>query len=346
MPAVYGSTLVPFLFNYLRACREDLRSKGKGGAQPNLSLSLIQHYPLPLPPLAEQRRIVARLEKLEARSRRARAALDAIPPLLAQARQSLLAAAFRGELSENWRKIHPENREDSLRVIDSTLPSIPSSWVWAKLPELGEVNRGKSRHRPRNAPELYGGPYPFIQTGDIAQSNGRITSHRQTYSKKGLAQSRLWPATTVCITIAANIAESALLTFPACFPDSVVGIIAKPQKALPEFLEFFIRVAKRDLSAFAPATAQKNINLAILNDLAIPLPSLAEQREIVRRLESALARLDATAAAHAAAVAELDRLDQSLLAQAFSGKLVKQSSADEPASALLARIRAETADGA
>src|SRR3954463_8184492 len=96
-------------------------------------------------------------------------------------------------------------------------------WVDIPLDELGTVSRGRSRHRPRDAAHLYGGPYPFIQTGDIKQSNGRITRHRQTYSHEGLAQSRLWPKDTMVITIAANIAETAILTYPACFPDSVVG---------------------------------------------------------------------------------------------------------------------------
>ena len=79
---------------------------------------------------------------------------------------------------------------------------------WPKLPldQLGYVSRGRSRHRPRNDPTLYGGPYPFIQTGDVKHANFRITEHTATYSEAGLAQSRLWPKDTLCITIAANIA--------------------------------------------------------------------------------------------------------------------------------------------
>jgi len=174
-----------------------------------------------------------------------------------------------------------------LRVMEnSDLPEIPDSWLWAYLPNLGFMNRGTSRHRPRNASHLYGGDYPFIQTGDVAQSGGRITSHQQTYSNAGLAQSRLWPAGTVCITIAANIAESALLTYPACFPDSVVGVIADPELSLPEYVEYFIKTARADLAQYAPATAQANINIAILNDVAVPTPPLEEQREIVRRGEA------------------------------------------------------------
>src|SRR6202034_1779957 len=108
--------------------------------------------------------------------------------------------------------------------------------------------------------------YPFVQTGDVARSGGRITHHSQTYNEYGLAQSRLWPENTVCITIAANIADSGLLMYPACFPDSVVGLITDPAIAEPEYVELFVRTARRDLAAFAPATAQSNINLAILSE--------------------------------------------------------------------------------
>jgi len=125
---------------------------------------------------------------------------------------------------------------------------LPPGWRWAPLPELGELNRGKSKHRPRDDARLYEGKYPFIQTGDVARSGGKITEHAPTYNERGLAQSRLWPAATVCITIAANIAESALLTYPVCFPDSVVGLITDRRLCYPEFAEFFIRTARASLS--------------------------------------------------------------------------------------------------
>ena len=117
----------------------------------------------------------------------------------------------------------------------------PEDWEKAKLGDLGEVNRGRSRYRPRYAKHLYGGLYPFIQTGDIKASDGRITTYQQTYSEAGLAQSRLWPAGTMCITIAANIAETAILTFPACFPDSVVGFVGDNTKCDVRFVQYMFR---------------------------------------------------------------------------------------------------------
>lgn len=160
----------------------------------------------------------------------------------------------------------------------------PDGWSMVKLGDLGEVNRGRSRHRPRYAEHLYGGSYPFIQTGDIRLSNGRITSHTQTYSEAGLAQSRLWPTGTMCITIAANIAETAVLTYPACFPDSVVGFIADPSKANVYFIEYMFRRLKSEIQHQASGSVQDNINLATLDRLRFPLPSLQEQHAIANVL--------------------------------------------------------------
>ena len=102
-------------------------------------------------------------------------------------------------------------------------------WDEKSLDELGSVGRGKSKHRPRDAEHLYGGPYPFIQTGDVKHAELYIKSYSQTYSEAGLAQSKLWPAGTLCITIAANIADTAILGLDACFPDSVLGFIANEE---------------------------------------------------------------------------------------------------------------------
>jgi type I restriction enzyme S subunit len=161
-----------------------------------------------------------------------------------------------------------------------------TEWREVTLGDLGEVNRGRSRHRPRNAPHLYGGSYPFIQTGDIKSSNGRITSHSQTYSEAGLAQSRIWPKGTMVVTIAANIAETSILTYPACFPDSVVGFIADPSKANVRFIEYLFRYHKKQIQHenVGTGSVQDNINLQTLERLKLRVPSLCIQNEIVSTL--------------------------------------------------------------
>ena len=159
-------------------------------------------------------------------------------------------------------------------------------WREVRLGDLGEVGRGRSRHRPRHASELYGGPYPFVQTGDIKASGGRITSHSQTYSEYGLAQSRLWPANTMVITIAANIAETAILTYPSCFPDSVVGFIADESKCDVRFVEYSFRLLRAQIQQenVGTGSVQDNINLQTLDELRFPLPPLPEQRAIAHIL--------------------------------------------------------------
>lgn len=174
------------------------------------------------------------------------------------------------------------------KIFDIRLPyDLPRGWTWVRFPEIGFIGRGKSKHRPRNAPELFqDGIYPFVQTGDVANSvNGFIKKYSKKYNDRGLAQSKLWPAGTLCITIAANIAESGILSFEACFPDSVVGFVPAPSIKQTKYFEYFMRVAKTHLVDFAPSTAQKNINLTVLENLYIPFPPIEELNQIISKFE-------------------------------------------------------------
>ena len=151
-------------------------------------------------------------------------------------------------------------------------------WCTCSLSEFGELNRGVSKHRPRNAPELLNGKYPLIQTGDIASSDLYITRYSSTYSEIGLRQSRMWPSGTLCITIAANIAKTAILTFDACFPDSVVGFHSESSYT-QLFIHFWFTFFQKILEEQAPESAQKNINLKILNNLQVIAPPQYLQEE-------------------------------------------------------------------
>lgn len=144
------------------------------------------------------------------------------------------------------------------------------------LPEMGEFGRGVSKHRPRNDPKLLGGKHPLIQTGDVAAADLYITEYDSTYSDLGLSQSKMWKKGTLCITIAANIAKTAILDFDACFPDSVVGFIAN-EKTNNVYIHYWFSFFQRILEAQAPESAQKNINLKILSELKIVCPDKDEQ---------------------------------------------------------------------
>lgn len=294
----------------------------QGALYPAVRTKDVRGFVAPLAPAPEQTRIANQLDTLLARIQACQDRLEAIPALLKRFRQAVLRAATSGELT----------RDDRSRFDWSP------DWKPMPLTALGELARGKSKHRPRNDPRLYGGPYPFVQTGEVAQSGGLITQHRQSYSELGLQQSRLWPTGTLCITIAANIADTALLTYPACFPDSVVGFIADLNKCEALFVKWSIDVVKDDIEALAPATAQKNINLSVLNEVVIRTPDMAEQREIVRRGKALLAIADRIEVRYVDALRHSQRLAPLTLAKAFRGELLPQDPKDEPAHALLARI--------
>ncbi len=216
---------------------------------------------------------------------------------------------------DSWKKKYKEPAGPNT----ANLPELPVGWVWATLPQLGELNRGKSKHRPRNAPHLYGGSYPFVQTGDIRAANGLLRNFTQTYSDAGLEQSRLWPSGTLCITIAANIADTAILGLEACFPDSIVGFVAEPKHCEIRFMEFFIRTAKENIERYAPATAQKNINLEILSDVAAPLPPLREQKEILAEIDRRLSVTEELEATIKTNLKRAERLRDVILRDAFGG---------------------------
>lgn len=153
-----------------------------------------------------------------------------------------------------------------------------------RLAELGSLDRGRSQHRPRNAPELLGGPYPLIQTGEVANAGLYITGYSNTYSELGLKQSKIWKAGTLCITIAANIAQTSILTFDACFPDSVVGFI--PGDSISAiYMHYWFGFFQKILEEQAPQVAQKNINLKILSDLSVVVPNQEQQKDFIAFVE-------------------------------------------------------------
>ncbi|MPM03949.1 hypothetical protein SDC9_50216 [bioreactor metagenome] len=170
---------------------------------------------------------------------------------------------------------------------------LPKGWKWVRFSQIGELARGKSKHRPRNDNSLYeNGKYPMVQTGDVTKADRFIKTYTALYNEKGLDQSRLWPKGTMCITIAANIADTSILGFDACFPDSIVGLIVSNEIGDARYFDYFVRTVKDRLTNFAPSTAQKNINLEILESLLIPLPPLHELNLIVVKVDELFAICD------------------------------------------------------
>jgi type I restriction enzyme S subunit len=273
----------------------DLSPYVSGLTVPKLNQGNLREIPIPLPPVPEQQRILAILDE----------AFDGIATAKANAEKNLLnaRALFESHLQSVF-----SQRGDGWK--DKTLEQISTIF-----------GRGKSRHRPRNDPSLYGGKYPFIQTGDVRNAGHFITEFSQTYSEAGLAQSKLWPKGTICITIAANIAETGILAFDACFPDSVIGVVPNPAEAEIGFVEYLLQSFKVRIQAMGQGSAQANINMGTFENERFPFPDVAEQRKIVARLDALSEETQHLESIYQQKLAALDELKKSLLHQAFSGAL-------------------------
>lgn len=159
-------------------------------------------------------------------------------------------------------------------------------WTKGVISDLGTVARGRSRHRPRNDPRLYGGIYPFFQTGDVKAATLRLSEYSQTYNEEGLAQSLLWPAGTLLITIAANIGDTAVLDIPGCFPDSVVGFTSNPAKSDVVFVKYLLDYIKRHFENMSRGTTQDNLSLEKLLSVSLSYPDVSTQSKIASILSA------------------------------------------------------------
>jgi type I restriction enzyme S subunit len=255
----------------------------------HLSVEKVKKIQIPLPPLPQQQKIANILDAADALRQNDKALIAKYDELT----QALFLDMFGDPVSN------------------------PKGWEKVKFSEVGKLDRGKSKHRPRNAPELLGGKYPLIQTGDIANSGGYITNYKSTYSEIGLLQSKLWKSGTLCITIAANIAKTGILTFDACFPDSVVGFIPN-ELTNNEYTQYWMSFLQKIIEDAAPESAQKNINLAILKDLDFPLPPIDLQNQFAKRV----AVIEEQKAIAQKSLEQSESLFNSLLQKAFKGELV------------------------
>jgi type I restriction enzyme S subunit len=264
-------------------------------AYPSLKLSLIKKIKVPVPPLEQQQRIVSILDET----------FKEINGSIESTESSLIASA---EVFPS--KLHQIYNKGGLDWSDFTLAEVSL-----------DFGRGKSKHRPRNYKPLYGGPYPFVQTGDVRSSNHYISEYTQTYSEMGLAQSKLWPKGTVCITIAANIAETAILDFDACFPDSVIGVVVNPEITTNEYVEYALQFLKNKLQKEGKGSAQDNINMRTFKELKFPFAPVNEQKEIVDLLNLLNEQMVLSMKSQQNKIQHLKELKQSLLQEAFNGTL-------------------------
>ncbi|MEI3633346.1 restriction endonuclease subunit S [Lactococcus lactis subsp. lactis] len=244
-----------------------------GGAIPTMTETELKKFPIQVPKSTEQKKIGSFFKQLD----------NTIA--LHQRKLDLLKEQKKGFLQ----KMFPKN---GAKVPELRFAGFADDWEQRKLEELGNLNRGKSKHRPRNDSRLFGGEYPFIQTGDVAKAPLFLTEYSQTYSEFGIQQSKLWDIGTLLITIAANIADTTILGIKAAFPDSVIGFESTSCDVV--FIKNYIDIQSDLLKRKAETSSQANLNLAKLKEMNLNIPKLKEQQKI----GSFFKQLDDTIALH------------------------------------------------
>lgn len=247
---------------------------------------------IPLPPMEEQRGIVARIEKLATKVEEARGLRISLRHEV-QALQASASARIFAELLNGATRL----------LADSVL-----------------LERGKFSHRPRNDPRFFGGDHPWIQIAEIESSDKYIKKRHETLNDDGLAISRKFPRGTLLISIAATIGAVGILTFDCCVPDSIVAI-TPPEGINSEFVYHYLSFLRTHLEAVAPQSAQKNINLQIIGNLPFPIVEPNAQCEIVSELNALQAKVDPVKALQAETATELKALLPAILDKAFKGEL-------------------------
>ena len=346
----------------------------RGTSYPAVRDSDVLAQPFPLPPLAEQHRIVAEIEKQFTRlDASVTAWLKRVQSNLKRYRASVLKSACEGRLVPTEAEVaRAEGRdyEPAGRLLErilserrarwdsqekrrgkykepvapdtSDLPELPEGWVWSRIGESFEVYVGSTPRRARS--DFWNGDIPWVSSGEVSFS--RITATRECITEEGLKNTSvtLHPKGTVLLGMIGEgktRGQVSILDIPACNSQNSAAIRVSQSGLPPEYVFYYLWGQYDATRRVGSGNNQPALNKLRVQELLMPLPPLAEQRRIVAEVERRFSVVQRTEAAVEANLTRAGRLRQSILKQAFSGKLVPQDPNDEPASALLERIRAE-----
>ena len=386
------SDISPWLEQFIQSLNylKQIGAVGLGIGRKNVNAQNLSKIRFPLPPLNEQKRIVAKIEALQTRSTAVKEELEAIKPLLDQFRQSVLATAFRGDLTKDWREQNPDVEPadvllERIRVerrqrweeaelekmkakgkvpkddkwkkkykepepIDTEgLSELPDGWCWTKLEQcLLSLRNGLSK-KPADKPP--GTPILRISAVRAMKVDMDDIRYYPLNSKDNVNDFLLEPndlmftryngsrAFVGVCGLVSNIKDKLL------YPDKLIRVrLVDKSLSIPKYLEFACNCGFSRLyieSKIKTSAGQQGIAGGDLKLTPISLPPNEEQQEIVRRIESLFKLADSIEQQYQQAEVDLATLNQSILAKAFRGELVPQDPNDEPASALLERIREE-----
>jgi type I restriction enzyme S subunit len=361
-PQYEGAGVFIFQFMQSRAYREYVEAVAIGTNINNFRSSDIQRMTVPLPPLAEQKRIVAKLDALNAKSARARTELARIETLVSRYKQAVLSKAFSGELTREWRSSNLTAIDVSMELqaladlkltkrrsaqhrrdlVDKS--AIPASWTVVRLEDVCSEIVDGTHHTPTYVDE----GVAFVSVKDIRNGLINLAEAKRIPAEEHYQLSRRCnpKGGDVLVTKSGTIGRCAIVPDYA-LPFSLFVSVALVRPSGPDLSSAFLKyaiefwVSRIDASSEITGTAIKNLHLQDIKALGLPFTHSQEQHEIVRRIESAFAKIDRLAGEAKRALALVGKLDEAILAKAFRGELVPQDENDEPAHHLLARIRAE-----
>ena len=366
MPAKY-------ILYAMRATEEDLRANSTGTTFEAIRGNDLRSHPFPLPPLVEQNRIVAEIEKQFTRLDASVAALKRVQANLKRYRASVLKAACEGKLvpieaelarsegrdyepaDQLLERILAERRarresqvkrrrryEEPVALDTSILPELPEGWVWSSMGQSFDVYIGSTPKRAKL--EYWNGDIAWVSSSEVAFS--RIKCTREYITEEGLRNSSLYvhPEGTVLLGMIGEgktRGQVSILDIPACNSQNSAAIRVSEPGFPPEYVFYYLWSQYEATRQIGSGNNQPALNKSRVQEIAFPLPPLAEQRRIIAEVERRLSVVQQAEGAVEASLKRAERLRQSILKQAFSGKLVPQDPGDEPASALLERIRVE-----
>ncbi|EKF9455802.1 restriction endonuclease subunit S [Vibrio cholerae] len=312
-----GLTFSEFLYYFLLNEKDNFIAKGKGGAQPNISQALIKEHEIALPPLAEQKVIADKLDTLLAQVETSKARLERIPQILKTFRQSVLAAAVSGKLTEEWR----EENEVSIE-----------SWVSTNIGELAQVATGKTPKRT-NVEYWDGGDIPWLTS---AATGAALTFEAEQFVTRLAVKEctlKLFPIGTLLLAMygeGKTRGQVTELQLEATCNQACAAILVDETKVSKEFLKLRLQENYEETRKAAVGGAQPNLNLNKVREITVELPSEPEQAEIVRRVEELFAFADSIEKKTNAALERVNNLTQAILAKAFRGELTADWRAANP----------------
>ena len=356
-----------FLSWYLRAQNfQILKECAKHGTTvASIDTDRLKKVSVPVAPLNEQRRIVEKIETLFARLDQGEAALRHTQTLLARYRQSVLKAAVTGALTADWRAQNAhrlEHGRDLLaRILQtrretwqgrgkyqepaapdtSNLPELPEGWVWASFGQLFQVFGGATPSR--RVPENWQGDIPWVSSGEVAFCRIKGTNEKITKTGLDSCSTKVHPVGTVLLAMIGEgktRGQAAILDVPACNNQNAAAIRVAESGVPPEYIYYFLMGHYEESRKRGQGGNQPALNGEKVKRFNLPLPSLEEAKEIIDRIDNALTSALVVDGWCQSELTRSAALRQSILKDAFAGKLVPQDPSDEPAAELLDRIRA------